>query len=148
VTDSAISLRPATSEDVYLLFAWRNDPKTRAASRQTAPVAWSEHSAWLESVLASPDRVIRIAEMRGHAVGVVRADRSPSGWELSWTVAPEARRSGVGRNMVRSFAAILEGPLRAVIRKRHPASAKVAAAAGLVPAGDADDPDFEVWVKN
>ena len=126
-----LHLRQVTRADAPLLLAWRNDPATREASRQTALVAKHEHEAWLAGVLASAERVIRIAECAGRPVGVVRADRLCQGWELSWTVAPAARGQGIGRRMLTMFAATLEGPLVATMRRGHVASAKMAAAAGF-----------------
>jgi RimJ/RimL family protein N-acetyltransferase len=133
--------------DAHLLHAWRNDPETRRASRQGGLVPWEDHLAWLSAVLASPDRVIRIAELAGEPVGVVRADRSADGWELSWTVAPEARSRGIGSNMLKLFAADLDGRLVAAIRHDNPASARIAAAAGLIRVASADDQDFEHWAS-
>src|SRR5712691_11123998 len=97
-------LRPVTLADAQLLHAWRNDPATRAGSRSSDTVSLSSHIAWLTKVLASSNYIIRIAEAGGKPVGVVRADKIAEGWELSWTVAPDRRRQGIGPRMVAMFA--------------------------------------------
>jgi UDP-2,4-diacetamido-2,4,6-trideoxy-beta-L-altropyranose hydrolase len=143
----SIILRPATFADAALLLAWRNDPQSRLASRNTALVQPEEHTAWLSRTLASGDRKLMIAESGGKPAGVVRADRIAQGWELSWTVAPEARGRGVGSQMLVMFVAGLEGRLHATIRKDNGASRRMALAAGLSHRAGSDDPDFEEWVR-
>ena len=142
---ATLRLRPAGRADAPLLYAWRNDPDTRLASHATDPIAWSDHVAWLDASLASADRLLRIAEVDGEPVGVVRADRSPGGWELSWTVAPRARSRGIGRRMLCAFVEGLDGRLFASIRRDNVPSAKMAAAAGFVRVGDAEASGFDRW---
>lgn len=147
MNESVIALRPATAADSSMLLAWRNDFATRNNSRSDRSVNLHEHEAWLSRVLCSQAHVMRIAEIGGEPVGVVRADRAHNGWELSWTVAPGMRGRGISSRMLRAFTTSLDGALTAVIRKDNVASAKAAASAGLMrkdaPAGD----DFELWVR-
>jgi RimJ/RimL family protein N-acetyltransferase len=134
-------------DDIELLHAWRNDPQTRQASRKSGYVSWETHQAWLAKALVSSQHVVRIAEESGHPVGVVRADARPGGWELSWTVAPEARGRGIGHRIVQQFVKELKGSLIAVVGRCNVPSAKIAAAAGLIRAGPAEDPDFDLWTS-
>jgi RimJ/RimL family protein N-acetyltransferase len=129
-------LRPATIDDAERLFAWRNDPETRAASHQTGELRFHEHIAWLTRTLASQRRIY-IAEIEGQAVGTVRADPGEV-TELSWTVAPEHRGRGVGTQMVRLAVAMTEGPVRAEIKRDNVASQRIAVAAGLAFDREAD----------
>jgi RimJ/RimL family protein N-acetyltransferase len=133
-----LALRPATREDAGRLFAWRNDPATRAASHDDSLLAWDRHLAWLERVLADPERMLWIAEQTGCALGTVRAERRKGAWLLSWTVAPEARGHGFGREMVREATACLAGPLRAEVKAGNAASRRIAEAAGLVLGTETD----------
>ncbi|WP_181773491.1 GNAT family N-acetyltransferase [Amycolatopsis pittospori] len=88
--------REATEADAGLLLEWRNDPRTRQASRSSGVVALDEHSAWLRGVLESPERVLYVVELDGSPVGTVRFDREDEGvWEISITVAPESRGRGL-----------------------------------------------------
>ena len=145
--DRSLTLRPATLDDSRLLHAWRNDPETRRASRSTSIVPWTSHEPWMMKSLSSPDRVIRIAEENGVPVGVVRADRSPDGWELSWTVAPPARGREIGRRMLILLMSGLDGRITAIIRRGNTASARVATAAGLVRVSPAADRGFDRWAR-
>ncbi len=128
-------MRPATLGDADRLLAWRNDPAVRAASHSTGPVEAAGHRRWLERILADADRQLFIAEEDGVPVGSVRADADSGaggGKLLSWTVAPEARGRGVGKRMLAALLACLPGPVRAEVKVGNPASARIAAAAGLI----------------
>lgn len=129
---AAITLRPASLQDAALLLSWRNDPQTRAASHNTAPVEMSQHLAWLEAALADRARQLFIAEDDGVAVGSLRVDRQADGVsELSWTVAPAARGQGVGKRMLAVLLSTLEGPVRAEVKCGNTASMRIAESAGL-----------------
>lgn len=128
---ATLVLRRASIADGHLLFGWRADPVTRAASHQTGPIELATHLAWLASALADPRREIYIAEADGIPVGTVRVDREPDAAEISWTVAPEARRRGLGSRMVAMAAASIPGPIRAEIKPDNRPSIQIAAAAGL-----------------
>ena len=134
-------LRPATMDDAKILFDWRNDPLTRQHSHNSGEVPWKSHLAWLQTSLANPARTLYIAESDGTAVGTVRADLLEGGeYELSWTVAPEARGKGFGKQMVLQFAReMLSGKrLLAEVKRGNIASEKIAQALGLSP-GPAKD---------
>jgi RimJ/RimL family protein N-acetyltransferase len=145
--EEGLVLRPAVKADARLLHEWRNDPETRRNSRHSEIISWETHEAWFAESLVSAERAIWICEERSQPVGVVRADANPNGWELSWTVAPEARGRGLGSQMLKQFVTTLDGSLVAVIRAGNTPSAKIAAAAGLVRVGPADHPEFEKWAS-
>ena len=121
-----IKLRPATIQDADLLLEWRNDPETRSASHKTAVVQREEHISWLLKTLDNPSRRLLIAEENEVPVGTVRADFSDGVYELSWTVAPDARGYGVGKRMVAQFANQISEPIRAEIKSGNTASARIA----------------------
>jgi RimJ/RimL family protein N-acetyltransferase len=99
--DRRIALRPAVRADADRLLAWRNDPATRDASRNSEPVTVAEHEAWFAAVLADPDRELLVGASDGTSIGQVRFDRLGAGrWEISVTVAPSARGIGVGRALI------------------------------------------------
>jgi RimJ/RimL family protein N-acetyltransferase len=130
--NDSLRLRTATMSDARLLYIWRNDPATRAASHQQEPVRWDDHVAWLEKSLGDDSRKVLVAELDGKAVGTVRADLKLGTWELSWTVAPEFRGQGIASAMVRRFADSIVEPICAQVRVGNSASARVAFNAGLV----------------
>ena len=101
-----IELRAAVDSDSGRLLAWRNDPDTRRWSRSQDEVSAQEHRAWLERVLADPSVLQWIAEADGVPVGQVRLTREPpDAAELHVTVAPEARRRGLGSELIIEAAA-------------------------------------------
>lgn len=89
-------LRRAETRDSDDLLAWRNDPKARAASRNTARVEPADHDRWLTGVLADPSRIMLVAENAGGKIGTVRFDPLTDGWEVNINVAPERRGQGLG----------------------------------------------------
>lgn len=90
-----VTPRPATADDAELLLTWRNDPQTRRWSRTSDPVRPEDHRSWLDRVLADGGRRLLVAEYEGAPVGTVRFDRDGAAWEVSITVAPEARGRGL-----------------------------------------------------
>ena len=142
---AGVTLRPARAEDCDRIYDWRNDPLSRRMAIRRERIDYFDHRRWFARALRDPDRDLRIAEADGLPVGAVRADRRPEGRVLSWMVAPEARGLGLGKRMLRAFVAELEGPLQARIRPDNEASLRMARAAGLSPAGEADG--IALWVR-
>jgi len=93
-------LRMAEPSDADDLFVWRNDPLTRAASRNTDPVEPPAHRRWFAQALADPARRILIGEDAEGKVGMVRFDALTDGWEVSINVAPARRGQGLGAAML------------------------------------------------
>lgn len=140
----AITLRAAGHGDSDDLLAWRNDPVTRANSRNTGAIEPDTHAAWLDRALADPARRIWIAERDGHKLGTVSAVRlDATAVELSITVAPAARGRGAGSAMLRAAvdAASRAWPgaeVRAAVRVGNDASRRLFARCGFVAAGTRD----------
>ena len=129
----SFQLRPANRNDAERLLAWRNDPQTRQASHHADVISLEAHMAWFEKSLKSPDqRRLWVAEMNGKAVGTCRVDRMENAWELSWTVAPEARGQGIAHQMLSKLMPLFNEPLSAQVKVGNIASMKVAERAGFV----------------
>ena len=139
-----ITFRKATAKDFSFLLRLRNDPSTRAFSRNTAEVTESEHRAWVSMTLANPNRFLYIAEDAGMQVGTVRFDTLEKGSEISWTVAPEARGRGIGKDMLQSALSLHPSPLVAEIKIENIASQKMAEHAGFIRQEDKEG--YSVWV--
>jgi spore coat polysaccharide biosynthesis predicted glycosyltransferase SpsG/RimJ/RimL family protein N-acetyltransferase len=141
-TDNSVLVRPANEGDAALLLVWRNDSETRAWSRTTDPVAPADHAAWLEKVLADPDRQLLIAELDHQPIGTVRFDRDGDHWEVSITLAPEAR----GRKLAVPMLLAAErtrtpADIRACVHKDNTASLKLFRRAGYE-----QDSSTDQWV--
>jgi RimJ/RimL family protein N-acetyltransferase len=126
-----VVLRPASMEDAERLFDWRNDPATRTASRETAPLVFAKHLDWLQRCLGDNRCTLFVAQSDGKPVGTVRAERGPAGWRVSWTVAPAYRGMGYGSAMVRAFIRMLPGAVHAEIRTGNDRSIRIAKSAGM-----------------
>lgn len=131
-----IKFRPACLDDAESLYAWRNDPETRANSCNSSALLWDRHVAWFRSSLDDPDMTFLVAERHGQALGTVRIDKG----ELSWAVAPEHRGKGVGKEMV-ALAVSLK-PTFARIKSTNIASQKIAESAGFRLAQDGE---LQIW---
>jgi spore coat polysaccharide biosynthesis predicted glycosyltransferase SpsG/RimJ/RimL family protein N-acetyltransferase len=99
---ASLRVRTATEADADALLRWRNDPVTRAASRDAGEVGAEQHLAWLAATLADPDRHLLLAADDRGDVGTLRWDRHDDGeWEVSVTVAPERRGRSLGAPLLR-----------------------------------------------
>ncbi len=142
--DKILSTRPATMADARMLHRWRNDPATRRASRSKDEVSRDDHLRWLSGSLSRSDRRLVVVEEDAVPVGVVRWDhKGGRDWEVSITVAPEARGQGLALPILTAGERVLSamGTVRllAAIHVDNPASRRLFAAAGylpLLPAGD------------
>ncbi len=52
IAGPSIALRRAALDDARRLLDWRNDDSVRLVSLNSAPIAWSDHLAWLQRKLA------------------------------------------------------------------------------------------------
>jgi UDP-2,4-diacetamido-2,4,6-trideoxy-beta-L-altropyranose hydrolase len=91
-----LAVRPATRDDSDLMYAWRNDARTRAVSRDADPIPLQHHRRWLGDSLASTSRTILIAEIGTRPVGVVRFDHAGDAAEVSIYLDPLLGGIGLG----------------------------------------------------
>jgi RimJ/RimL family protein N-acetyltransferase len=141
---AALTLRPATREDSGRLFAWRNDPVTRAMSITTAVVTQAEHDAWFEHSLTAPNRRLYVAEVGDAPVGTARLDAGAyATWTVSITVAPEQRGKGYAVALLRAVEdaarSMRASRLRAVLRPENTAVLRAFKAAGYYGFVDAEE---------
>jgi RimJ/RimL family protein N-acetyltransferase len=140
-----MKIRRATIQDADLLLKWRNDPLTRKANHTTHKVQSEEHITWLTKILNNPNWKLMIAEEDGIPVGTVRMDYADGIYELSWTVAPEMRRRGIGKKMVSLVAQQIVSPIRAKIYTSNVASVKIAEYCGM--SYDREENDFLYYYR-
>ena len=129
--NSKLKLRRATMKDLDILFDWRNNMQTRIASCNTADIKMGEHKRWLSNSIKNINRQLFIAEKDGIPVGTIRADLSNGVYELSWTVSPDARKQGIGKQMVSSFINRIKGLIIAEIKEDNIASKRIAEYVGM-----------------
>lgn len=135
--------REAAEHDAEQLFRWRNEGLTVEMSISEAKIDWGEHIRWLQDVLASPNRMLWIAEDHGQPVGQVRADWVADECALSWAVAPEYRKQGYGAALVKAAVDLVrssgrEGKVFAVIKSVNVPSKSIAARAGFKCVGESE----------
>ncbi|MGF6927544.1 RimJ/RimL family protein N-acetyltransferase [Chitinophaga sp. W2I13] len=126
-------LRKATIEDWKILLDWRNDIETRKNSHKIEIIEEENHKKWLSSILAAENRQLFIAIDNELPVGTVRADFDDqfNAYELSWSISPEVRGKGVGKEMVKLLTDKLNTRIRAEIKSGNIASIKIAEYVGL-----------------
>ncbi|HXQ45093.1 MAG TPA: pseudaminic acid synthase [Caulobacteraceae bacterium] len=130
-------VRRATHDDALDVLAWRNDPTTRAMSRDTRVIEEAEHAAWFERALGDPLRLLLIGEDGADKVGMVRIDRGETS-EISININPRLRGQGRGATLLAKALACFDGPLLAEVKHGNVASKRLFAKAGFVLIGDQD----------
>lgn len=107
-----LSFHPGRPEDVDLVFAWANDPATRAASFRSERIPYDEHVRWYRDQLQAPDRNLFIVREAGEAVAVVRLDDHVAlegVGVIGINVAPERRGLGLGTRCIGAASAVAAG---------------------------------------
>lgn len=66
------SIRPATSKDISVCFAWANDPEVRINSYIQEPILWETHVAWFNSRLSDQHCYFYILEHEGLPMAQIR----------------------------------------------------------------------------
>jgi GNAT superfamily N-acetyltransferase len=126
---TALTTRQATLQDAGLLWHWRNDPATRAASRFSAQVPWVDHLRWLATSLGRADRMLLMVEDADGPVGTARwdlvreADDEPEArrdWEVSIIVAPQRRGQSLARPLLLAAEAALSENMSGHLRGNGP----------------------------
>lgn len=151
-----VAARPAALADSKLLLRWRNDPETREVSRSTERVSWEGHSQWYQRILEDPRRLLYVVERGGAPVGTVRFDAldapDAAEWEVSITLAPEARGHGLARAVLAAGEDAFdqdhpEATVVAAVLPGNVPSQRLFARAGYQLDPARDDGDFDVLVR-
>jgi RimJ/RimL family protein N-acetyltransferase len=135
-----MKLRAAHSEDCELLFAWANDPETRAMAFSNRPIPWEDHCRWFTGKLQGPGCVIYIAvDEADRPLGQVRFDRLDGLDEavVDVSIDPLQRGAGLGpillqRGLNRYFSETPDRLVHALIKEDNVRSQKAFAKAGFV----------------
>jgi len=133
-----ICLLPVTWDDSADLLRWRNDPVTRANSRNTAEVSPDDHQAWMRVCMSPshPKGKVWIADVDGTSVGMVRI---AADCEVSINVAPEHRGKGYSKTMLKQALDQMKVPyLFAEIKQTNAASRHIFEQCGFEMADESD----------
>ena len=129
-------IRKARHADALMVLDWRNDPMTRAMSRNGEAVSAEEHLAWFGRAVEDPERLLFIGEADAGAVGMVRFDLGEP-CEVSINLNPAFRGQGLSRDLL---AAALQAcpvrPLEAEIKEENAPSQRLFEGAGFVRLAD------------
>lgn len=126
-----VHIRLAMDVDMQELLRWRNDEETRRYRDDPRMITPAEHALWFMRRQAS-DSNVWIAEIDGAPVGNVTLDMDERGIQLGWTVAPELRKRGVGRAMVRRMLEQLDRDrCWCKLRRDNEASFRLASSCGF-----------------
>lgn len=105
-----MAVRTARRADSSLIWAWRNDPASRSASRGSDPIPWPDHDAWYRRAMEDENRLFLVGEVGVSApdpVGMVRFDRQSTAARLSIVIAPAFRGRRAGRELLRRSLAMV-----------------------------------------
>lgn len=139
----------AKAADSRMLLSWRNDEESRQNSLTQDMVTEKGHDAWIKKIIGSSENILLIAELDGNPVGAFRMDKcttagvgeSPDVRLISYAVAPELRRRGLGRAIVAEGCVCYgqEYGLVAKIRDSNVASKKILESCDFQCLGEAQD---------
>lgn len=128
------TLRAAALTDSDNLFAWRSDPETVRHSLTPSAPTREEHDRWITARLARLADPFAVVLVDGESAGVVRLEPRGVNWEVSITIAPSHRGSGVGKAALLLLRRLCPAAtIYATIRPENAASRRIFAAVGYEP---------------
>lgn len=152
VPSAAIYVRPATARDAEHLWLWRNDPVTRAMSKNHEPIRWQDHLAWLSPRLTRDSGLLLIGELGRKPAGTVRFDPgAQDGFWVSINIAPDHRGRSLGAALLAAACDTFyrehgPQPLHAEIRPDNVASERIFTTLGFVRT-DVMHENYACWSK-
>lgn len=93
-------LRPATEDDLDLLFEWANEKTVRSNSFTTELIAYGDHQEWFHRVMSDKNECIFIFCHEEKPVGQVRVTVRDDVAIVSYSIAVQYRLRGYGRKML------------------------------------------------
>lgn len=104
-TNRLLGLRTATLGDAPALWAWRNEPATRAASYNSQRIPYEEHLGWVRRKLEDPhSRLLIAVDANNRDIGYVRLDLVGAQAEIHLSLDREFRHRGLGKALILSAA--------------------------------------------
>lgn len=121
--------RRVEPRDADMLLEWRNDVDTRRNSLNMDIVAGEAHHSWLNHVLLSND-LFFILQVDDEPVGYVRVSINGNVGKISYSIAPEKRGLGYGKQIINMleryvYDSGIKISLLAEVKKENIASRKI-----------------------
>lgn len=133
---SKVTLRPATLEDMKVIYEWQCEPGVRRYFRNSSVPTPADHSAWYANKLADPGCIFHIIELNSTHVGCVRLDLTKTGYEVSILISSIFQGKGVGRAALQALSFVMPwAHLEAEVVEGNSASVAAFLAAGFVQTG-------------
>jgi RimJ/RimL family protein N-acetyltransferase len=126
-----IFLRSVEEADLKSIYEWRNHPKTREMSFNSAHITWEEHlSFWKKRLAADNSTALSFIILAGkEPAGMARLDRREERWEVSILLAPDEWGKGIG---TKALAVLIKeaksrgiGKISARVKPGNPASKRI-----------------------
>ncbi len=96
-SESALSLRRATIDDLEFIFQLRNESSVRESSTNTAEVGFESHSRWYNQKINDPNTYLFIMTIDGKRIGQTRVDVQDNNGTISVATVKKHRGHGYGR---------------------------------------------------
>lgn len=133
-----LTIRAAQQDDAELLFAWRNDERTRSQSLDSRPLMLEAHLEWIERTLRRDDVSLLLACRNEVPVACLRFDYRESHALVSIYTDPELHGHGFGPAALAAAVAWLKAArpgvtvLEADVLASNQASHRLFSSAGFV----------------
>ena len=143
--DLQLVIRRATQGDSEDLWRWRNDPQTKAMSKNIEEVSWDAHERWYVKSLKDPVLFIFIGlTQENEKVGMSRFNLSKDIAEVSINLNPIFRQKGFSTPLlvasIHQFYKYNKNALIATIKRSNKPSIKCFENAGFT--FDSEDADY------
>lgn len=105
-------LKRAEFADIDILFEWANDSETRRNSFNQHMISREEHEMWFYRMMNDPSRIQYLMMSADKPVGQIRIDISDNVGLISYSIAPNERGKGYGKQIIELA--------KNMIREEHP----------------------------
>lgn len=124
-----IGIRPATIDDMTLIFEWSNDKLTRANSFQQEPILFDAHCDWFKTRLKEKHKHSFICTFRNEPAAFLRLDQQDDHAIIGINIAPKFRGKGLSSVFLRKAHQTISNlipniKIRALIKNQNTASIK------------------------
>lgn len=98
--ENVFYLRLVEPKDIDLLFTWANDKEVRNNAFNTKPILFEEHKKWFSKLINDTNQVQYIFMKDDIPIGQIRFTIEDEKAYIDYSIAPEMRGKGYGKNML------------------------------------------------